>query len=88
MPGTGLQIVYYFVIAFAVGTVAQLVTGYRKRTLLTTMVLGFIGVVCGDLFAKKAHFLIQPKVFDISIFWSIAGAVLFILAYRLIRGKW
>ncbi len=88
MSGKLLQLLYYVVIAFAVGTLAQVITGYNKRRLFTTMVLGFIGVVIGDYLARLLKINLWLNVFGISLPWAIIGAVLFIVAYRLIRGRW
>jgi uncharacterized membrane protein YeaQ/YmgE (transglycosylase-associated protein family) len=89
MSGQILRIFYYLVIAFVIGTLAQILTGYRKRALFTTLVLGFIGVVVGDKLAYTLRFPhIIPPIFGISIVWSILGAVVFILLYSLLRGRW
>ena len=87
MSGNILIFIAYVVIAFIVGTVAQLVTGYHKHRIFTTMILGLIGVIAGDLASKKFGFP-DFHLFDISIFWSFAGAIIFILLFRLIRGRW
>ena len=89
MSGLLLILLYYLVIAFFVGTVAQLVTGYQKRRTFTTFILGFIGVVAGNYLAyhlRLPHII--PPFFSVSLVWSVAGAVIFILAFRLIRGRW
>ncbi len=86
-----LKLLYYLVIAFVVGTVAQFVTGYHKQRVFTTFLLGFVGVVLGDFFSYRLHLPPQHPlffVFGISIPWSIIGAVLVILVYRLLRGRW
>jgi len=83
-----LLLVYYILIAFVIGTVAQVITGYHKRRTLTTLILGFIGVVAGDIAAKRFHLFDPLYFFDISVGWAIVGAVLFILVFRLIRGRW
>jgi uncharacterized membrane protein YeaQ/YmgE (transglycosylase-associated protein family) len=88
MSGSWLQLLYYLVIAFVIGTIAQILTGYQKRKIFTTLVLGFIGVICGDLVARYLNVGFLPKIFGIDIFWSTVGAVVFILAYRVIRGRW
>ena len=80
-------LVYYLVLAFIIGTAAQLVTGYSKRRLFTTLILGFLGVAAGDFVSKYFGFW-DFYIFGISIIWSIAGAVLIILLFRLIRGRW
>ncbi|MFH1675890.1 MAG: hypothetical protein ABIC40_02610, partial [bacterium] len=82
-----LRLLYYLIIAFVIGTVAQILTGYNKRRTLTTLILGFVGVVAGDVASAKLHLpLIIYPVFGISIVWSIVGAVIVILIYRLFRG--
>ncbi|HDS30189.1 MAG TPA: hypothetical protein ENN67_04010 [Firmicutes bacterium] len=88
MSGIWLQLAYYLVLAFIIGTLAQLITGYQKRKLITTLVLGFIGVFAGDRLTRLFKISFLPRVFDIDIFWSILGAIVFILAFRLIRGRW
>lgn len=87
MQGYILRIVYYLVIAFVIGTAAQYATGYRKQRVFTTFVLGFIGVIAGDFVASRFG-LIDFTYFGISIGWSILGAVVFVLIFRLIRGQW
>jgi uncharacterized membrane protein YeaQ/YmgE (transglycosylase-associated protein family) len=88
MSGSFLQFAYYLVLAFIIGTLAQVVTGYKKRPLITTLVLGFLGVWAGDFLAFRLHFPhIIPPVFGISLVWSTVGATLFILGYGLLRGK-
>jgi len=84
-----LRLLFYLVIAFVIGTVAQILTGYNKRRTLTTLLLGFVGVVAGDFISVKFHLpqIIIP-IFGISIVWSIVGAVIVILVYRLLRGHW
>jgi uncharacterized membrane protein YeaQ/YmgE (transglycosylase-associated protein family) len=77
------------VLAFIIGTLALAITGYKKRPVLTTLILGFIGVATGDLLANRLHLPdIIPQVFGISILWSTIGAVVFILGYSLLRGRW
>jgi len=77
------------VIALVVGTIAQLVTGYRKHRIFTTLVLGLIGVFIGNYAAYRFHLPhMYMYFFDVSIFWAIVGAVLFIVVFRLIRGRW
>ena len=89
MSGQILRVVYYLVLAFAIGTLALAITGYRKRPVLTTLILGFIGVASGDFLANRLHLPgIVPQVFGISILWSIVGAVIFIAAYNLLKGRW
>ena len=90
MPGYFLFALYYLVMAFVIGTLAQILTGYRKRRLFTTVVLGFIGVMAGDLLSKHFGFpdLHIINIFNISIIWSTLGAVLFIVLFRLARGEW
>jgi uncharacterized membrane protein YeaQ/YmgE (transglycosylase-associated protein family) len=84
-----VKLTYLLVIAFVIGTVAQLITGYHKRRIFTTFILGFIGVFAGDLIANYFHLPhILPPFFDVSLVWSVVGAVIFILAFRLIRGRW
>jgi len=87
MPGYILRIIYYLVLAFAIGTLAQMATGYRKRRLFTTFVLGFIGVFIGDFVANRFN-LPDFYIFGFAMIWSILGAVIFILLFRLIRGEW
>ena len=87
VSGNILLILYYIAVAFLVGTVAQVVTGYNKRRLFTTFVLGFIGVMIGDLVARRFG-LPDFHIIGISVLWSIACAVLFIVLFRLIRGRW
>lgn len=87
MSGYLLRLIYYIVIAFVIGTIAQLITGYHKHRTFTTLILGFAGVIVGDFLSN--HFnLPDIYFFGISIFWSILGAIIFILLFRLIRGKW
>ena len=89
MSGQILRLVYYIVLAFIIGTLALAITGYKKRPVLTTLILGFIGVATGDLLANRLHLPgIIPQVFGISILWSTIGAVVFILGYSLLRGRW
>ena len=89
MSGLLLRLVYYLVIAFFIGTAAQLITGYRRHRIFTTFIIGFIGVMAGDFIANHFHFPhIVPQVFGISLVWSVLGAVVFILVFRLIRGRW
>ncbi len=87
MPAILLRVAIYLVIAFLVGTIAQLATGYHKRRIFTTVILGLLGVAAGDYASRYIGFL-NVNFIDISIIWSIAGAVLFILLFRLIRGSW
>jgi uncharacterized membrane protein YeaQ/YmgE (transglycosylase-associated protein family) len=87
MSGQILRIVYYLVVAFVIGTAAQYITGYHKQRVFTTFVLGFIGVIAGDFIAS--HFSLPDLYFfGISILWSIFGAVVFVLLFRIIRGQW
>jgi uncharacterized membrane protein YeaQ/YmgE (transglycosylase-associated protein family) len=89
MSGLFLRLLYYLILAFAIGTLAQVVTGYRKRPMFSTLVLGFIGVFLGDHIPGWFHVPhIIPPVFGISLLWSILSAVALILAYRLLRGRW
>jgi uncharacterized membrane protein YeaQ/YmgE (transglycosylase-associated protein family) len=89
MQGQFLRILYYLILAFAIGTLAQVVTGYKRRPLFTTFLLGFIGVFLGDNIPRIFHVpYIIPPVFGISLFWSILGAVVLILIFRLLRGRW
>jgi uncharacterized membrane protein YeaQ/YmgE (transglycosylase-associated protein family) len=88
MSGQILRIIYLVVLAFIIGTAAQLLTGYRKRPFFTTLLLGFIGVLIGDWLAfslRLPHII--PPVFGISLLWSTLGAVAFILIYSLFRGR-
>lgn len=87
MSGYLLRILYYLVVAYVIGTAAQYLTGYRKQRVFTTFIIGFIGVVAGDLVAYHFH-LFDFQFFGISIIWSILGAVVFVLIFRLIRGQW
>ena len=87
MSGQWLRILYYLVIAFVIGTAAQILTGYRRRPLLTTLALGFIGVIAGDLIADRLHLPHLISVFDISIVWSTLGAVIFIVAFQALQEK-
>jgi uncharacterized membrane protein YeaQ/YmgE (transglycosylase-associated protein family) len=82
-----LRILYYLVVAFVIGTVAQYLTGYSKHRIFTTFILGFIGVMAGDMVSYYFH-LFDYKFFGISMMWSILGAVVFVLIFRFIRGKW
>lgn len=84
-----VKLIYYLIISFVIGTIAQLITGYHKRRIFTTFVLGFIGVLAGDLIADYFGLphIIRP-FFGVSLLWSVVGAVIFILAFRLIRGRW
>ena len=89
MSGQLLRLLYYFILAFAIGTLAQVATGYLRRPMFTTLLLGFIGVFIGDRIPGLFHVPhIIPPVFGISILWSTLGAVALILAYRLLRGRW
>jgi uncharacterized membrane protein YeaQ/YmgE (transglycosylase-associated protein family) len=87
MPGYFLRILYYLVVAFAIGTVAQYATGYSRQRIFTTFILGFIGVMAGDFVAYHFH-LFDFRFFGISIMWSLLGAVVFVLLFRLVRGQW
>lgn len=88
MSGQILRIIYYILLAFIIGTLALLATGYKRRPLFTTLILGFIGVWLGDFLAAFFHLPpIIPEVFGISVLWSTLGAVAFILGYGLLRGK-
>jgi uncharacterized membrane protein YeaQ/YmgE (transglycosylase-associated protein family) len=88
MSGWFLRLIYLLVLAFIIGSLAQMITGYRKRPVITTFVLGFIGVVVGDFAAKTLHLpWIIPPIFGIAIFWSIIGSVVFILLFALLRGR-
>lgn len=89
MSAIFLRLAYYIVIAFVVGTIAQVVTGYNKRRFFTTIMLGVIGVILGDRLASYFHLpYIIPPFFGVSLEWATLGAIIFILAYRLIRGEW
>ena len=89
MSGWLVRFLFYLILAFVIGTAAQIFTGYHKRRILTTLVLGFIGVYAGDLTAQYFRLpSILPPIFGISLLWSILGAILFILAFRLLRGRW
>jgi uncharacterized membrane protein YeaQ/YmgE (transglycosylase-associated protein family) len=89
MSGHLVRILFYLILAFVVGTAAQIITGYHKRRVLTTLILGFVGVFAGDFIAQHFRFPhILPPVFGVSLVWSIVGAILFILAFRFLRGRW
>jgi len=86
-----LRLLYYLVIAFFVGTVAQYITGYHRQRVFSTFLLGFVGVILGDFFSYRLN--LPPHhawffFFGISIPWSLIGAVLVVLVYRLLRGRW
>ena len=59
------------------------------RRLFTTLVIGFACVIAGDYIA--GFFLLPhiiPPFFGVSLIWAITGAVLFVLLFRLVRGRW
>ncbi|HEX9744019.1 MAG TPA: hypothetical protein VGB30_01195, partial [bacterium] len=82
MSGILVRLTYYVVIAFLIGTVAQLVTGYNKRRFFTTTFLGFIGVWLGNWIATYFHWrTLLPQFFGISIEYSILFSIAFILIW-------
>lgn len=88
MSGHLLRLFYYVVVALGIGYLAQLITGYRKQRIFTTFILGLLGVLAGDFAAYRLGLPPDWFIFGISVVWSIAGAVIFILLFRLIRGSW
>jgi len=89
MAVLAVRVLYYLIIAFAIGTIAQLVTGYHKHRIFTTFIIGFVGVLAGDWFAHTLRLRhIIPPFYGVSLVWSIVGAVLFIMLFRLVRGRW
>jgi len=89
MSGKTVLFIWYLVLAFIIGTLAQILTGYQKRALLTTFIIGFIGIWLGDWLGN--HFAlpsILPRFFGISIFWALLMSIGFIILYRFIRGRW
>ncbi len=84
-----VRLLYYFLIAFAIGTLAQLLTGYHKRRVFTTLIIGFVGVIAGDYIARFLHLPhIIPPYFGVSLIWAVVGSVLFVFLFRVIRGRW
>jgi uncharacterized membrane protein YeaQ/YmgE (transglycosylase-associated protein family) len=84
---TFLGFLILLIVAALCGSIGAGLAGFTNKGCLTSIILGLIGALIGTWLSRILHIPDFLYLQRIPVFWSIAGAAVFVALLNLLGGK-
>ncbi len=84
---TLLGFLILLIVAALCGSIGAGLAGFTNKGCLTSIILGLIGALIGTWLSRILHIPDFLYLQGIPVFWSIAGAAVFVALLNLLGGK-
>lgn len=84
---TFLGFLILLIVAALCGSIGAGLAGFTNKGCLTSIILGLIGALIGTWLSRVLHIPDFLYLQRIPVFWSIAGAAVFVALLNLLGGK-